>query len=116
MIIETNQFDHLIDDEPIQDPNDNQDLNQKVQDPVDDPNLDDPDNSNDDPDNSDDLDALSLFLKENGLKDGRMVTFEDDDGNSEEVDFFTLSKDEQLTILKEITNPLLTEDEINTIN
>ena len=116
MIIETNQFDHLIDDEPIQDPNDNQDLNQKVQDPVDDPNLDDPDNSNDDPDNSDDLDALSLFLKENGLKDGRMVTFEDDDGNSEEVDFFTLSKDEQLTILKEITNPGLTEDEINTIN
>lgn len=65
------------------------------------------------PSNNDDV--LTSFLGEYGLKDGK-VTYENEDGTTEEVNFNELDTDEKLNILKELTSPNLSKDEIATIN
>ena len=65
----------------------------------------------------DDLDAFSIFLKNRGIRDGKTIVYENEEtGETEEVDFSSLSKDEQLSILESLTDPGLSEDEIETIN
>lgn len=61
-------------------------------------------------------DIVSLYLKSYGITDPTKLHYVDDDGTSTEVDFNTLSKDEQLTILKELGNSVYTQEEQNTIN
>lgn len=61
-------------------------------------------------------DFMTTFLKEMGIKDGRTITFKNEDESEEEVDFNTLDNDEKLNILKELTTPNLSQDEINVIN
>lgn len=60
-------------------------------------------------------DYLTTFLSDYGVKNGK-VTYENEDGSTEEVDFKSLDPQEKLNILKELTNPNLTKDEIDTIN
>jgi len=63
-----------------------------------------------------DEDVMHLFLKERGIKDPSKITFENDEGETEDVDFNSLSREEQLTILQEITSPGLTDHETDVIN
>lgn len=64
---------------------------------------------------SNNSDFLTSFLSEYGLKDGK-VTYENDDGTTEEVDFDSLDSEEKINILKELTSPNLSKDEIAVIN
>jgi hypothetical protein len=66
--------------------------------------------------NDNDLSAFESFLKSRGVRDGKTIVYENDEGETEEVDFNTLSKDEQLEILNSISDPGLSDDEIYTIN
>lgn len=61
-------------------------------------------------------DAMYSFLQARGLKDPGKFQISDEDGNVEEVDFKTLTPEEQLEILNELADPGLTEEEINTVN
>lgn len=131
MIIERTYFDHLLDDTNTDDSTDKTVENQsdnvsniggtiQSSDNLEEPKSSDNNNSDDQltSENSatESDDILTSFLKEYGLEDGRTVTFENEDGSTEQVDFSSLSQEEQLNILKEITSPGLTDDEINTIN
>lgn len=60
-------------------------------------------------------DYMLSFLNGFGLKDG-IVTYENEDGTTEEINFNDLNSTEKLNILREITNPGLSADEIETIN
>lgn len=80
--------------------------------------LDEPQDNPDD--NSDDntiadSDVITSFLREYGIENG-MITYENDNGDTEEVNFNELDSAEQLNILKELVNPNLSEHEIETIN
>lgn len=59
---------------------------------------------------SNNSDFLTSFLSEYGLKDGK-VTYENDDGTTEKVDFDSLDSKEKINILKELTSPNLSKDE-----
>ena len=60
--------------------------------------------------------SIFAFLKERGIEDPSKIQFTNEDDSQEEVDFNSLSKEEQLEILRSITDPGLTDNEINTIN
>lgn len=60
--------------------------------------------------------SLYSFLQSRGIKDPSKVQFENEDGTTEEVDFNTLSQEEQIDILNQITDPGLSESEINAVN
>lgn len=66
--------------------------------------------------NEPELNAYEQFLKARGVRDGKTIVYEDEDtGETSEVDFTTLTTEEQLNILNELTDPGLSEDEITTI-
>jgi hypothetical protein len=76
------------------------------------------DNDKDDSDDSyssADSDVLTQFLKNYGVENGK-ITYENDNGDTEEVNFNELDSAEQLNILKELTTPNLSQNEIDTIN
>lgn len=63
-----------------------------------------------------DENPIYTFLKERGIKDPSKIQFTNEDDSTEELDFNSLSKEEQLEVLRTISDPGLTENEINTIN
>lgn len=65
---------------------------------------------------SDDDSYIFSFLKEHGIEDPSKIQFTNEDDSTEELDFNSLSKEEQLEILRSVTDPGLTANEINTIN
>ena len=67
------------------------------------------------PDNED-LDVWHQYLKDMGISDSKAIQFENEDGEIETVDFDTLDKDTQLTMLKELSDPGLSEHEIEVVN
>ena len=80
--------------------------------------LDEPQDNPDD--NSDDntiadSDVLTAFLKQYGIENGK-ITYENDNGDTEEVNFNELDSAEQLNILNELTTSNLSDNEIETIN
>lgn len=75
---------------------------------------DNPDDNSDD-DTIADSDVLTTFLSQYGIENGK-ITYENDNGDTEEVNFNELDSAEQLNILKELTTPDLAEHEIETIN
>lgn len=80
--------------------------------------LDEPqDNPDDNGDNDTiaDSDVLTTFLSQYGIENGK-ITYENDNGDTEEVNFNELDSAEQLNILKELTTPDLADHEIETIN
>lgn len=60
-------------------------------------------------------DFILSFLNEYGLKDGK-VTYETEEGGTEEVSFNDLDSEEKINILKSLTSPNLSKDEIEVIN
>lgn len=61
-------------------------------------------------------DALTRYLKYNGVSDPSKIQFEDDNGDIREVAFNELSSEEQDNIMMELGRPDISDDEINTIN
>lgn len=70
---------------------------------------------NDDEDSNEaansDEDFIIAYLKENGINDPSKLQYSDDEGNISEVDFNSLSNAEKLNIIKEISNPGLSDYE-----
>lgn len=101
----------LLDDDPVDQPKegpDNDDDNQSNQD-------DEPSNTNTDDNTDDDTDdAITAYLKSKGI-DPNSVKMQNDEGETEEVRFSDLSKEEQLQILnynpQDKEDPYLMEDE-----
>ena len=60
--------------------------------------------------------ALNAFLKTKGIVDPTKIQFENENGEIEDVDFNSLSREEQLTILNELTSPDLSDHELEVIN
>ena len=61
-------------------------------------------------------DIISVFLKDRGIANPSKIQFEGENGEIEELDFNSLDREEQLNILKEITDPGLSTHEIDVIN
>lgn len=77
----------------------------------------DPDPSSDE--NLEEQDIISLLLREKNITDPEKIKFEDEDGNIQERDWKTLTKEEQLNILRTPTEDSsndLEDDEISLIN
>lgn len=118
-IIESNHFDSLLDDdEPIV--QETPAVENDPAEPVEGSEIDPADTTSGADDftesNDDNMTALESFLNAYGVKEGKYIIMEDEEGQQTEVDFNSLSKEEQLSVLKELTSPGLTEEEINTIN
>ena len=62
------------------------------------------------------LDVWHQYLKDLGVSDSKAIQFENEDGEIETVDFDTLDRETQLTMLKELTDPGLSEHEIQVVN
>ncbi len=63
----------------------------------------------------DNLSGVEMFLKSNGIRDGKTIIYESDNG-TEEIDFEALDKSEQFGILKNLSRPDLDDHEIEAIN
>lgn len=61
-------------------------------------------------------DLLTSYLKSRGIKDPTKIQFENDEGGIDEVDFKTLPKEEQLTMLQELAGTDYTDYEKSVIN
>jgi hypothetical protein len=72
------------------------------------------DNQNNPYDPNDDV--LTSYLKLNGIDDPKKIQFENEDGEVEEVDFNSLSREEQLTMLHELGNAGYSDYEKEVIN
>lgn len=60
--------------------------------------------------------VLYQFLQQRGIADPSQIQFENEDGELENYDFNSLTQEEQLTILSELTDPGLSEHETEVIN
>ena len=60
--------------------------------------------------------SIYLFLQERGIKDPSKIQVTNEDETTEEIDFNSLSIEDQLQVLRNITDPGLTQTEIDTIN
>jgi hypothetical protein len=63
-----------------------------------------------------DDDLVTSYLKSYGISDPTKIQFENDEGGIDEVNFSTLSKEEQLTILKELGSTGYTDYEKQVID
>lgn len=61
-------------------------------------------------------DAMTTFLKSKGIADPSKIQFENENGEIEDVDFNSLSKEEQLTMIQELTDPGLSDHEVQVVN
>ena len=111
-------YDSLLDDDNLQE----EDVIEEEVDPSDEiPMIPDQqstssDENSEESEENEDEDVLTSYLKSYGISDPTKIQFEGDDGELSEVDFNSLSKKEQLTMLHELGNSAYTEDEQNMIN
>lgn len=116
---ENESLDDLLDGIPSNEVIDDDSIPQDNDIPAGNPDwLDEPqDNPDDNGDNDTiaDSDVLTTFLSQYGIENGK-ITYENDNGDTEEVNFNELDSAEQLNILKELTTPDLADHEIETIN
>lgn len=106
---ETVNFDDLLEDpktETVEEPTQEETVEEPKEDTVEEPS-----EEKDYSDNS-----IYQFLKERGISDPGKIQITNEDETTEEVDFNSLSTEEQLEVLRYVTDPGLSEDEINTIN
>lgn len=68
------------------------------------------------PGNEPEEDVLTSFLKSYGIEDPSKMKFQNDDDEVEDVDFKTLSKEDQMEILKNLTDSGLSEQEKADLN
>lgn len=81
------------------------------------PMIPDQDEYTEEPENTSVNDSIvAEYLKSYGISDPSKIQFENEEGGVDEVDFNTLSKEEQLTMLKELGDPGYTDYERNVIN
>ena len=111
-------FDHLLDDDTIEESDVNQPEDNSEDILLGIPNLQEDEKDVSDDNNKDNIteDIVSIFLKEKGILDPTKIQYEGEDGNIEEVDFASLDREEQLNILKEISAPDLSDHETEVIN
>ena len=119
-------FEDLLDDPGTQVVED--DNTPKPLDPTDDPILNDYVNGstgdNDTPDSSEDEnnkshdsgDFLHNFLKEKGIEDPSKLQWEDENGEITDVDFDSLSDEDKLNVLNSLSDPGLSQHEIDVVN
>lgn len=82
-----------------------------------DPESDTGETDGDNPDDGTDTDdALTSYLKSRGIKDLTKIQFENDEGEIEEKDWSSLSKEEQLTMLQELSSSDYTDYEREVID
>lgn len=126
MANELNQFNGLLDD-PIEEPDvieekdpvdeepllPSQPSDDDYQKPINEGNDDDTDDQDH---NDEDEDVLTSYLKSRGIVDPKKIQFENDEGGIDEVDFKTLSKEEQLTMLEELASSDYSDYEKSVIN
>lgn len=62
------------------------------------------------------LDVWHQYLKDMGIEDSKAIQFETEEGKIETVDFDSLDRETQLTMLKELSDPGLSEHEIEVVN
>lgn len=62
------------------------------------------------------LDVIHQYLKDMGIEDSKAIQFQNDEGEIESVDFDTLDRETQLTMLKELADPGLSDHEIEVVN
>lgn len=62
------------------------------------------------------LDIIHQYLKDMGIEDSKAIQFQNDEGEIESVDFDTLDRETQLTMLKELADPGLSDHEIEVVN
>lgn len=67
-------------------------------------------------DTSEEIPVMHQFLKQYGISDPKRIQFENEEGEITEMDFDSLSREEQMTMLGELTNPGLSEHEIDVVN
>lgn len=122
-MIENELFSHLLDDDTPENIENQEQEQEKQEDTSFDALLGIPTIEESDSDNNESVeieetndDIISVFLKDRGIIDPSKIQFEGEDGNIEELDFKSLDREEQLNILKEITNPGLTSHEVDVIN
>lgn len=119
-------FEDLLDDPGTQVVED--DNTPKLLDPTDDPILNDyvngstgeddtPDPSEDENNKSHDSgDFLHNFLKEKGIEDPSKLQWEDENGEITDVDFDSLSDEDKLNVLNSLSDPGLSQHEIDVVN
>lgn len=119
-------FEDLLDDPGTQAIED--DNTPKPLDPTDDPILNDyvngstgeddtPDPSEDENNESHDSgDFLHNFLKEKGIEDPSKLQWEDENGEITDVDFDSLSDEDKLNVLNSLSDPGLSQHEIDVVN
>ena len=119
-------FEDLLDDPGTQVVED--DNTPKPLDPTDDPILNDyvngstgdddtPDPSEDENNKSHDSgDFLHNFLKEKGIEDPSKLQWEDENGEITDVDFDSLSDEDKLNVLNSLSDPELSQHEIDVVN
>ena len=119
-------FEDLLDDPGAQVVED--DNTPKPLDPTDDPILNDyvngstgeddtPDPSEDENNKSHDSeDFLHNFLKEKGIEDPSKLQWEDENGEITDVDFDSLSDEDKLNVLNSLSDPGLSQHEIDVVN
>lgn len=66
---------------------------------------------NSDPTSAEDEDVLTIFLKEYGIEDPTKMKFQNDNNELEDVDFRSLSKEDQIEVLRNLTDPGLSDQE-----
>ena len=66
--------------------------------------------------NNEPTSSIYQYLKNHGISDPSKIQFENEDGTIDEQDFNSLSPEEQLEILNEISDPGITNEEFETIN
>jgi hypothetical protein len=67
-------------------------------------------------DTEEELDVWHQYLRDLGVSDSKAIQFENEEGEIETVDFDTLDRETQLTMLKELADPGLSEHEIQVVN
>lgn len=72
--------------------------------------------SNESSNDESELDVWHQYLKDMGIVDSKAIQFENEEGEIETVDFDSLDKETQLTMLKELSDPGLSEHEIEVVN
>ena len=72
--------------------------------------------ANQEPESEKEDDLISSYLKSQGIADPTKIQFENDEGGIDEVDFNTLPKEEQLTMLQELASSQYTDYEKEVIN
>ena len=112
------EFDHLLDETTLPEKIDDVSSNQEVELPeiFDEGVVEEGEQSTEVEEKELEDDAMIAFLKSKGIADPSKIQFENENGEIEDVDFNSLSKEEQLTMLHELTAPDLSEHEAEVIN